>query len=423
MREFKTIVVFVVAVVLVAVIAGVGYLVWGKWENDKRQSALASFYQTPSPLPAGKPGDVLKSEPITSGFTLPAGTQAQRIMYLTQGPNGEPRVSSGMVFTPAGAPPDGGRKVVSWAHPTVGMGDSCAPSRAANHDLLTWLPGMLNLGWVVTATDYAGLGTDGTELYLVGKSEAYDVINAVRAAQRLPGTGAGSDYAVYGHSQGGHAAMWTGAVAPQYAPELTLVGVAGAAAAAALSDLVDELWNTNTAWVIGAEVFESFPLVYPNLALDAVGTPDAVTGYQEVAEKCLIDGILDGEVRGFFDERFFSKNPNDDPSWRTAIAEQSAPPLNATMPALVIESVNDGVVLPPSIVALQREWCAAGSNLAVQWLGPLRGTPETLNLQTHMYEGSIGGALATGWIGDRFAGRPAVPNCEQPAPLALTSTN
>jgi len=422
-RSLKTIAVFVVAVLVVAIIAVAGYFAWSKRESDERQQALQSFYQTPSPLPAGKPGDVLRSEPITSGFTLPPGTQAQRILYLTQGPSGEPRVSSGMVFIPAGAAPEGGRKVVSWAHPTVGMGDACAPSRTDSHNLMSWLPGMLNLGWVVTATDYAGLGTDGTELYLVGKSEAYDVINAVRAAQRLPGTGAGSDYAVFGHSQGGHAAMWTGALAPQYAPELKLVGVVGAAPAAALSDLVDELWNTNTAWVIGAEVFVSFPAVYPNLSDSAVGTPAAVKGYQALAEKCLINGILEGEVRGFFDEKFFSQNPNDDPSWRSAIADQTAPPLPASMPALVTESVNDGVVLPQSIVAMQQQWCSAGSNLAVQWLGPLRGTPETPNLETHMYEGSVGGALATDWIGDRFAGRPAVPTCDQPAPLALTSSS
>ena len=196
MRSLKTIAVFVVAVLVVAIIAVAGYFAWSKREGDERQQALQSFYQTPSPLPAGKPGDVLRSEPITSGFTLPPGTQAQRILYLTQGPSGEPRVSSGMVFIPAGAAPEGGRKV-SWAHPTVGMGDACAPSRTDSHNLMSWLPGMLNLGWVVTATDYAGLGTDGTELYLVGKSEAYDVINAVQAAQRLPGTGAGSDYAVF----------------------------------------------------------------------------------------------------------------------------------------------------------------------------------------------------------------------------------
>ena len=31
---------------------------------------------------------------------------------------------------------------------------------------------------------------------------------------------------VWGHSQGGHAALWAGQLAPTYAPELPIVGIA-----------------------------------------------------------------------------------------------------------------------------------------------------------------------------------------------------
>jgi len=59
-------------------------------------------------------------------------------------------------------------------------------------------------------------------------------VNAVRAACQAPGADAGTRWAVWGHSQGGHAALWTGALAAQLAPELTLIGVAAAAPAAEL---------------------------------------------------------------------------------------------------------------------------------------------------------------------------------------------
>ena len=91
---------------------------------------------------------------------------------------------------------------------------------------------MLRAGFVVTATDYSGLGTPGVERYLIGADEARDVLNSVRAARALTATGAGTRVAVYGHSQGGHAALWTGDVAPTYAPEFQIVGVAAAAPAA-----------------------------------------------------------------------------------------------------------------------------------------------------------------------------------------------
>jgi len=217
--------------------------------------------------------------------------------------------------------------------------------------------------------------------------------------------------------------MWAGTIGPEYAPELNLVGVAGAAPAAPLRDLVDELWDTDIAWVIGSEVFISFPAVYPDLSLEAVGTSDALSGYQELSQRCLIQGILDGEARSFFGEKFFSKNPNDDPAWAAAIAEQSANPTPPEMPVLVVESVNDGVVVPPAIEAMERDWCAAGSTIEVTWLGPLRGKPETTSLETHMYEGSIGGAVATTWFEQRFAGEPALRTCGQTPPLALTKVD
>lgn len=43
----------------------------------------------------------------------------------------------------------------------------------------------------------------------------------------------------WGHSQGGHAVLWTGMLAPDYAPELDLVGVAAFAPATDLCALAD----------------------------------------------------------------------------------------------------------------------------------------------------------------------------------------
>ena len=55
----------------------------------------------------------------------------------------------------------------------------------------------------------------------------------------MPNTGASNRFAVWGHSQGGHAALYTGEVAARYAPDLKLVGVAAAAPATYLVELFD----------------------------------------------------------------------------------------------------------------------------------------------------------------------------------------
>jgi Secretory lipase len=65
-------------------------------------------------------------------------------------------------------------------------------------------------------------------------------LDAVRAARLFEPAEAGARFAVFGASQGGQAALFTGQRAASYAPELTLVGVAAAAPAADLANLFDE---------------------------------------------------------------------------------------------------------------------------------------------------------------------------------------
>ncbi len=411
----------IVGVVVVAGIVVAAVVLVDDEETDRRQEALAPFYATPDPLPAAPMGTVLRSEQITEGVDLANGT-AWRILYLTEDGAGTPRVSGGRLFIPTDPAPPGGRPVVSWAHPTTGMGDDCAPSRTAKPtDLLDWLPAMLDRGWVVVATDYAGLGTDGVESYLVAEPEVRDVVNAVRAARDFPDAEASSTYAVFGHSQGGHASLWAGTLAPGYAPELTLVGVAGAAPAAPLADLVGFIWDSELGWLIGAEVMVSFPANDPSLNPDDLLTDAAKGAYENLAQECLGTGGLESEIRQRFGEQFFARNPLDVPSWAAAIEAQSAPPVPADIPVLVTQSVNDGVIASRAIASMTEVWCAAGSTIDTVWLGPLRGSQQAPSVLTHIYEGAVGGAIATTWLEGRFAGEPAPTSCAETAPIVTTS--
>ena len=134
---------------------------------------------------------------------------------------GEPIFVSGVVVVPQGEPPSGGRPIVAWAHPTSGITPRCAPSLAIFlFQQIQGLRSFVERGYVVAATDYPGLGTPGPHPYLVGDSEARAVIDAVRVAGNLPGAGGGKRFTVWGHSQGGQAALFTGMIAKTYAPEL-----------------------------------------------------------------------------------------------------------------------------------------------------------------------------------------------------------
>jgi len=80
---------------------------------------------------------------------------------------------------------------------------------------------VLDRGWAIVATDYVGLGASPPHPYLVGRPEARSVLDAVRAARTLRPAHLAPKTVVWGHSQGGGAALWTGIVAPSYAPALT----------------------------------------------------------------------------------------------------------------------------------------------------------------------------------------------------------
>jgi len=421
MRPLRVFGILFAALVVGVVVTGVAAYFSSTATVSETQSALDPFYATPSPMPPGKPGDVIRSEPLPVSPALERAN-SYRVLYRTELPDGTPRVSGAMLFVPTGPVPNGGRKVISWAHPTVGMGDQCAPSRSSDPlQSLDWLQDILDKGWIVTATDYAGLGTDGIEYYLVGQNEAIDTVNAVRMTQRFPGSNASSVYGVYGHSQGGHTALWAGDIGPKYAPELTLVGVAAAAPASELAELVGEQWDQGVAWVIGPEVFVSYPAAYPNLDLGDIASVDALDRYQSIAGECMLTAMLEGRYLQHTGHTAFKANPVEVPAWKAAFDAQTPKPLPASMPTLVIESVNDAVVLPSTIASLQAKWCNAGSALQVDWLGPLRGTPGEPSSLTHIYEGAVGGELAASWFEQRFQGAPAASNCGTTPPASAVA--
>lgn len=180
-----------------------------------------------------RPGDVVSAEP--AGFGLLPGlltqkTDGWRITYRSTGATGKANVVSGAVIVPKDGR-KGPRPLVVFAPGTVGLADKCASSKGRLSAVSLLFDRGLRRGWGFVMTDYEGLGTKGDHTYLVGRSEGQAVLDAVRAAQRLPqarksGLTERSDVGIVGYSQGGHAAAWAAELHHTYAPELKLRGTA-----------------------------------------------------------------------------------------------------------------------------------------------------------------------------------------------------
>ena len=389
--------VLIISGIVITVLAMSGLVTLGCEQQKIKhaQDVLEPFYTPPSNLSKGLPGDILRAESMPIDI---ANAQAWRILYLSELQDGQPTVTSGMIIAPQGTPPPGGRPVVAWAHGTAGMGESCAPSRSAKpYDQMTWLEGMIANGWVITATDYTGLGTPGVLPYLVGRAEAYDVINSVRAAIRLQGTGAGTRYATWGHSQGGHASLWAAQIAYLYAPELQIVGAAAAAPASELASLMSQQYDKVVAWVIGPEAMIAWSHYYPRLTINNVITRKGNETYVEMSQLCLLNAMYATMIRGkVMDEHLFSIDPMTDPVWR-AVAEENTPSPPGTVPVLIVQGLADTVVLPNTTSLLTERFYAASNPLTVAWLANI----------SHFKVASVGGPLVNTWLQQRFTGIPA----------------
>lgn len=405
MRGWKTALIVVLAIVTAGVLTLVAAVGSSRVQTQQEQAALDPFYTPPDPLPT-EPGTVIRMEPL--GVDVP-GASAYRMLYVSELPDGTPAASGGMLFIPDSPAPPDGRPVVAWAHGTLGMGDPCVPSRSTNplQDTDNWLDQMMALGWVVVSTDYVGLGTPGPSLYLVAQSEVRDVVNAVRAARNVPEAKAGTRYATWGHSQGGHSSVWTGHLGKEYAPELELVGVAAAAPALDLPAIMGQQWNTLAGWVIGPDVVESWPVYYPDLPLDGVLTEAGSSASEQLAHECIKEAALEALVRQKVGQRFFAEDPLSVPAWAAAADDQTPPPLGADMPVFIAQGTTDEVVLPWPNAIVQQDWCAAGSSISVLWMGGIG----------HMKAATTAGPSAVAWIAERFAGRPAPRTCDVPPPV------
>ena len=91
------------------------------------QLPLTEFYSTPDPLPDGKPGELIRSEPFydyTCALKYPPFGSS-----ITHAPRTEKNVAvSGVVIVPEGTPPEGGWPIIAWAHDFTGLARQCAPS-------------------------------------------------------------------------------------------------------------------------------------------------------------------------------------------------------------------------------------------------------------------------------------------------------
>ena len=368
------------------------------------EPAEAGFYDVANDELAGQPGTLIRQERMGGA---PQGASAYRVLYRSTGLKGEPIAVSGVVVVPDGPPPAQGRPIVAWAHPTTGIVPHCAPSLAFFvFQQMQGLRDMVARGYIVTATDYPGLGTAGPHPYLVGQSEGRAVLDSVRAARNLAAMSASNRFAVWGHSQGGQAALYAGQLAKDYAPELNLVGVAAAAPATDLGALMRDDLPTPGGKNLLAMTLWSWARVY-DAPIDQVVAASALPTVNQLAKVCgesPIDMPARRRASAALQQKFLSvDNLTDREPWKSLLASNTIGTLPSSIPLFLAQGSVDDTVIPSVTRGFMRRQCEAGSSVQMLSMpGVGHGTIAMRSAKT-----------AIAWMANRFAGNDAPSDCSR----------
>lgn len=205
----------------------------------------SSFYDGEGIPLRDAPGELLRTEVIDSEVE---GVRLWRMLYRSRDGYGYPTIVSGLFAAPDGPAPTDGYPLVAVGHGTVGVNRGCAPSidpfrsfRDGPSSFDLFVASFVRAGYAVAMADYQGLGVAGASSYLAGEVTGQNILDSARAIRSFTELPIADEYFIWGQSQGGHAALFAGAIAPEYAPELTLVGIAAEAPAGNLSGIFDDL--------------------------------------------------------------------------------------------------------------------------------------------------------------------------------------
>lgn len=374
------------------------------------------FYTPPAGLAAIAPGTILRSREVTMSGTQESLTAAAyQLMFRTTSATGQPTAAVTTVLVPT-SPAAGTRVLATYEAAYDSMTLNCAPSytlqggndgggsTATLEQQL--IADELAQGWDVNIPDYEGLQSE----WAVGPQLGHASLDSVRAVEHFAAdgltAGAATRVTFNGYSGGSEAATWAAALAPSYAPELHIIGVA---AGGNFPDFDYTLSQFDGSLWYGTEigVMEAFSRAYSDFdlkkLLNAAG--------QALAAK---DGTDAGGCGGstlnepFGNASQYTNFPSSeamaaDPLVKSVLARMGlryAP--YPTVPLFLYNSVDDELAHIVPVDALVKQYCAAGV---------------TVDYDRDPAGGDHLSAVARYWppalqyLEDRFAGDPAPDNC------------
>jgi Secretory lipase len=366
------VVVGTVGVVLAACLAA-GLVPATSAASGPRLPTADPFYRWNGSLIHDAPGTLLRTRPVAvTRASAPTSARATQLLYVTTDELGRRTVSVATVLQPLNQATSDTTRLVSYQEPYDGLGAQCDPSYTlqllALHETSS-VPVALqyvDAGYSVVTADY-----EGEDLaYGAGQQSGYETLDGIRAAEKWLGVReASTPVGMIGYSGGSIATEFASELAPRYAPDLDIVGVAeGGIPVDLFHNLayVDHAGSSWT-WVIGAlavGLFRGFDLH----DLDNYLTPRGVVAINADQTQCpgdftalTIEQLFKPQYRDFAKVPLFVRILNH------LIMSRTGTPRGPLFIGVGLsDSVGDGVMVEKDVQELASTYCQRGVSVEFQ---------------------------------------------------------
>ncbi|MCZ4563174.1 lipase [Rhodococcus sp. IEGM 1401] len=362
------------------------------------------FYAAPDGYEAAPPGTILKVRPVEVAMfgRVRQRVDAWQLLYRTADLGGYPQASVTTVLRPRDAEP----VLLSYQCAIDGVASSCFPSYALRRgsrafgavpqfEFLLVLHA-LRRGWTISIPDHEG--PDGH--WGSPQEPGFCTLDAIRAALSFEPLelNDSTPVALWGYSGGGLATSWAAEMAPEYAPEIELVGAALGSPVGDPGSAFTRL-NATLHAALPTLVVAGLRRTYPELdrvirqhvdedgmrILDSVESMTTVRAVTKLARHDL-DHYIDVPLADLLALPEIVQVFLDIQPGRTA----------PTAPLLVIQSVHDQIIAVDDVDGQVDRYIEAGAHVTY-----LRD-----RLSEHLSLHPIGAPLTLNWLSDRFAGVP-----------------
>lgn len=373
-----------------------------------KPSTQDAFYRQPAAarLQALRPGALIRFRPLVAQAYRVSHVKARGWQLMVRSTDSHNRPVA--IVTTLLVPPRPRPRLLSYQVAYDGLAPRCMPSQETLRGTMIeqlFVSRALRRHWIVVLPDYEG----PDQAFTAGRIAGHSVLDSLRAVRSfLPETTLPSQApsALWGYSGGAFASLWAGELAPSYAPELSLAGIAAGGAPASLMATARHIDGGGFAGIY-FEAAIGLSRAYPAIDLDALLNDKGRALFDKLSHACLgqelalaRDPLLSGLSFANMHDYVNVDELLDVPAVRQVIRANHLGQHPLPTPVYYYQAWFDQLTPRPQARKLARRYCRSGTPLLFNW-----------SIGEHLTAAFTQAGNALDYLTARFNGAKAASSC------------